>query len=508
MKRNKSFCSILMAGVILVSGALTSCNMNGSKEEKETISILAKNSWYTTIDYEQCPIIQQVEEDSGYSINWNLRQPSSYYDAVRPLLMSDSSGLSDIIQLTDLDTNMEYIKAETFTALDEYMELMPNFRSFLDENPEIEASLTTEDGHIYYVPQTVLTVNYQPCLMYNQTWLEKAGISQPSNLEEFVNMLRIYSENDMNGNGDTGDEVPMSVMADFLPYMFGPAFGLDLVSGFYGDDDNVVHYSYCDEVNYKKFLNFLSGLYNEGLLEKSYETLTRQDITKRCAQDETGVIFDYSWQLSSLYDAQYPDYNGSNPVFKAGKPLSGEYDGYYIGRNAISGLFGVNAASGNIQNAVKLLDILMGENMQTLYSWGMDYEVDDEGNKYYTKDTQDDTYLQNQGINPICVPSQQSVAATDEFVPFWHRKQDKMLAQFVKAPFPFIYATEMEAEIINGYENYIANYVNQERNNFIAGRKDLNTFEDYIKVLYDMNIEKIIQVKQQQYERYLKIKSK
>lgn len=497
-----------MVGVMLLSGVLSGCSMTSKKSEKQKISILARNSWYTTIDYEQCPIIQKAEEMSGYDIDWTLRQPSSYYDAVRPLLLSGGSELADIIQLPDFDTNMEYIAAGTFTALDDYLELMPNFKSFLEENPEIEASLTTEDGHIYYVPQTVLTSNYQPIIMYNQEWLKKAGISQPGNLEEFVNMLRIFAENDMNGNGDTTDEVPMSVMADFLPYMFGSAFGLDLASGFYCDDENVVHYSYYEEANYKKFLEFLNGLYNEGLLEKSYESLTREDITERCAMDTTGVIFDYSWQMSAMYDVQYADYNGSNPVFMAGKPISGEYTGYYVGRNAISGLFGVNESSQSVEDAVKLLDTLMGQDMQTLYSWGIDYEVDDEGNKYYTKDTQDDIYLQNQGINPICVPSQQSVAATDEFVPFWHRKQDKMLAQFVKDPFPFIYATEKEAEIINGYENYIANYVNQERNNFITGRKDLNTFSDYINVLTNMNIENIIKVKQQQYDRYLKVKKK
>ena len=55
----------------------------------------------------------------------------------------------------------------------------------------------------------------------------------PETLDEFVEMLRYFKEHDMNGNGSTDDEIPMSIMADYLPYMFGPAFGLDIVSGFW-----------------------------------------------------------------------------------------------------------------------------------------------------------------------------------------------------------------------------------------------------------------------------------
>lgn len=508
VKRNKILCSILMLGCILISGFLTACDVGSKKVEKPSISILAKNSWYTTIDYETCPIIQEVEKNSGYDINWKLRQPSSYYDAVRPLLQSNSSDLADLIQLPDLDANMEYIRAGVFVALDEHLELMPNFQLFLDEYPEIKASLTAEDGHIYYVPQTVLTSNYQPCIMYNQTWLDKAGIIEPRTLEDFVEMLRIFAENDMNGNGDTTDEVPMSVTAEFLPYMFGSAFGLDLVSGFYADENNVVSYSYYEDEKYKEFLTFLNDLYNEGLLESSYEMLTREDITKRCSLDQTGVIFDYSWHLSSLYAAQYPDYKGNNPAFKAGKPLSGKYEGYYVGRNAISGLFGANASSEHIQDAVKLLDILMGEDMQNLYCWGLDYEIDYEGNRYYTQEALNDTWLQEQGINPVCVPSQQSVKATDEFVPLWHRMQDKILSHYIKEPFPFVYATESEAQITERYEYYIADYVKQEMNSFITGRKSLDAFPEYLQTLKNMNIEEIIEVKQKQFDRYIKAKTK
>lgn len=53
--------------------------------------------------------------------------------------------------------------------------------------------------------------------------------------------------------------------------MFGPAFGLDLSTGFIIDDYGNVSYSYSDSVNYRKYLEFVNDLYEEGLIEKDHE---------------------------------------------------------------------------------------------------------------------------------------------------------------------------------------------------------------------------------------------
>ena len=61
-----------------------------------------------------------------------------------------------------------------------------------------------------------------------------------------------------------------------------------------------------------------------------------------------------------LYSAQYNEYNGDTPVFKGGVPLSGEHQGFYIGRNAVSGIFGVTKTD-NVISAVKVLDYLISD---------------------------------------------------------------------------------------------------------------------------------------------------
>ena len=508
MKRGslRKYILMVFACAICISGMGCGQFNSGKSSPKKDISILAKNSWYSNVDYLQSDVISKVSEDSGYNVQWSLIQPANYYDAVRKLLLTkNSDNLADIVQLPDLDMNMDYIEAEVFISLDNYLDLMPNFSRYLDENPGIRASLTTEDGHIYYVPQTVLTKNYQPCIMYNTEWLKRFQLEQPKTLDEFVNILRLFKENDMNQNGDFSDEIPMSVTKEFLPYMFGPAFGLDLVNGFYADENGTVHYAYYEEENYKAYLTFLNRLHEEGLLEKDYETLTRDDIAARCAKDETGVIFDYSWQMSTLYSAMYDEYNGTTPVFSGGVPLSGGYEGYYVGRNAISGFFGITVFCSEPQEAAKLLDYIMGEECQETYCWGIEgrsYTTGSDGKKRFTSQAADDAWLQKLGINPVCVPSHQSVEASDALLPEWHRRIDKELVKYVKSPFPFIYSTSDELALDKGYSNYISQYVVQQADSFITGKSDIESFDWYMQTLENMNIKEMIEIKQKQYDRY------
>lgn len=474
-------------------------------KENATLSIVAQNSYYTTVDFESTPIVQKIAEDAGVNIDWNLISPTSYADAVSPMLAAGTD-LADIVYLPDKDENMTFIKSGLFVPLDDYIEKYGvNIKKFFEENPEIKASLTADDGHIYYIPSTVVTENYQPSLMINEKWLEKLGLEEPKTLDEFVEVLRAFRDNDMNGNGDTTDEIPMSITAGFLPYVFGPAFGLDLVNGFYVDDNGAVQYSYSQEA-YKEYVTFLNELYEEGLLEIEFASLTRDQIIERCANDLTGATSDFSWQMSQSYSAQYPEYDGTAPIFKGIAPLSSDtHEGFYIGRDALSGCFGISRDSKNPQLALKFLDYAMREAAQELYCWGIEgesYVVNADGSKAYTEQAKDNNWLQQLGINPGCLPSRQSVEATDVLLPKWHADVDKELQQYMKAPWPFIYATEDEANIMSQYLVDITTFAEEKNMAFITGASSIDEFDSYLKSLESMNLSEVLKIREAQYSRY------
>ena len=244
MKKTARILSLVLALMLALCAVGTAESLNLAElplttEEGAKVSILGMNSWYTTVDLSDATLLNEIAKRAGVTIDWTLIDPTVYADSVSPMLAAWQD-LPDILEMPDLDLNMDYLNSGNLVPLDEHFDLMPNYTAFLEKNPSIKATLTAVDGHIYYVPQTVVTNNYQPVLMLNMPWLEKLGMEAPTTLDAFVEYLRAIKGADMNGNGEE-DEVPMSVQSAFLPYMFAPAFGLDLVSGFYADDEGVVH---------------------------------------------------------------------------------------------------------------------------------------------------------------------------------------------------------------------------------------------------------------------------
>lgn len=534
MKKNKvlamSMAAVLAAGMLAGCGSDSGSNGGNSggsatgggsdstgytyagqapitKEDGASLKILAQTSNYTNVDIASAEIVETVIANAGITVDWQLVDYNNYADSVGPMLTTGAVD-ADIVLLPDQDPNQTYIKSGMFVALDNYFSVMPNFSKWLDANPVIKAELTAEDGHIYYVPGTNVGKDYQPVLMYNQKWLDAAGMEAPETLDDFVTLLRYFKDNDMNGNGKTDDEIPMSIMADFLPYMFGPAFGLDIVSGFQADADGNVVYAYADSENFKAYLEFLNGLYAEGLLEVEYTSLDRDQVIERISNDMTGVAFDFSWAMSMMYSNVLPYYDGTaDTAFVGAAPLSSaDYKGFYVGRVELGNMFGVNASSSKVELACKFLDYAMSEPCQTMYQWGIEgesYTVDASGNKSYTEQASDNDWLQQLGINPSFVfPAQQSVVSTDALVADWHAECNAWQEQFVVDPWPFIYSTADESEVINTYMVDIETYVNENATAFITGTKSLDNFDSYIEGLDALKLQEVLTVKQNQYSRY------
>ena len=315
---------------------------------------------------------------------------------------------------------------------------MPNYSAWLEANPDIRASLTASDGHIYYMPTINVPYNYQPVVMYNMKWLADAGLEVPTTLDELTEVLRYFKSHDMNGNGEA-DEIPLSIMDDFLPYMFAPAFGLTFLdgqveqgSGFMVNDEGEVVYAQATD-EYRQYLEYLHGLYEEGLLEVEYTTLTRDQIIERFAQDRTGVTCDWSYQSSMTYSPQLPYYDGTEATgVVLQPPLSGPHEGYYIGRNPMGMVYGISSDSDKIQLAARYLDYAWGDANQEMYVWGIEgvsYVVNEDGSKSFTEKAQTDSnWLQALGINPAqVIPARQSVPATDVLVAEWHADMDKVI---------------------------------------------------------------------------------
>lgn len=175
-----------------------------------------------------------------------------------------------IIPLNDLiDQNTVYIK------------------QLLTDNPQFKEAITAPDGNIYSLFNAKYTVTegifsqmwvYTPWLT---AWQQAAGKDDtaPATTEEFQEMLRYFRDNDMNGNGDPKDEIPLTGNYQYWQQGSDPLFYL--LNAFaltpclrtpflIADAQGNVTAAFSDPA-FRQGLTYVRELYEEGLLaEETY----------------------------------------------------------------------------------------------------------------------------------------------------------------------------------------------------------------------------------------------
>jgi putative aldouronate transport system substrate-binding protein len=469
-----------------------------------TITLLSINSYYSSADLATAPIVKELTKRAGITVNYQLLPPGNYADAMKPRLAAGSD-LPDIVYLPDLDPTMKYIKGKLFIPINAlYDKFGINLKKvYAGPYASVKPSLTAPDGQMYYVPQLGLGMNYQPAFMVNERWLAAVGLQEPTTIDEFTAMLRAFRDKDPNKNGQK-DEIPLSIEKGFVRQAFGPMFGLDIVSGFQADKAGKVQFGYLLPA-YKEYLTYLNLLYKEGLLDPDFATTTMDQENARFAKNVTGADFHFSWLMSQSFSSAFKDYDGKTPIVKGILPIKGPHgDRSYLGRNSITGMFGISKDSKLPDIAFKFLDLAIGDDAQVLYNWGIEgdtYTVKD-GKRVYTG--KDNDYLQKFGIDPVNLPLIQFTAMAEGILPKWHVDYDYAVAPYMKGVWPFVYSLDDEASVENQYMTDINTYVDEMELKFITGTEPLANIDKFTATLKNMNIDKVIAARQAQWDRYQK----
>jgi hypothetical protein len=124
---------------------------------------------------------------------------------------------------------MSYGAQGYFVNLNDYLEYMPNFSAYLNENPAIKTSITAFDGGIYYTPYAAEINNYARVFNGRQTWV-KTLLDSEEKLETESATLNVQYEgywdrnatnvvtlqNQAANNGRLNQEVALKVLLDYI----------------------------------------------------------------------------------------------------------------------------------------------------------------------------------------------------------------------------------------------------------------------------------------------------
>ncbi|MDR0450782.1 MAG: extracellular solute-binding protein [Treponema sp.] len=243
------------------------------------------SQWVTSFDYRDNIFTRKVVDETGIKLDF-VAATSADAAQKRNVLLS-SGDYPDIFIGGGVDITY-YASQGILLPLDGYDPLSyPSIKAAFDRYPALWDINRGPDGKLYGLPSVneCLHCNYsQGRALYFQPWVRDNKLKAPETLEELTAYLRWIRDNDVNGNGDKNDEIPLTWEKDYLkhavaiiakaymPFIYTQDyFGLRL------NDSRQVTEQYKDP-NYRRALQYLAGLYKEGLILPASFTQTRDQL--------------------------------------------------------------------------------------------------------------------------------------------------------------------------------------------------------------------------------------
>lgn len=430
-----------------------------------------------------------------------------------------------------------------FLDLSQYMDLMPNLKAYFDQYPELEAYCTTSDGHIYGLPKLKVDMTDRLTRSFiNKQWLDNLGLSMPTSIDEYYDVLVAFKEQDANGNGDPDDEIPLLFTSDSGGYTALEKTLLDAYGIFTTDPNYVLQADESGKVElanindtYKEYLKFMHRLYAEGLMEQEAFTITGDEITTKQQGDVYGsfgcgsapfvmankdISYDANWMaLSGMSSELHPKREASiaspvqNSILVAvngnteyPEALARFIDYFYTEEGMLSATKGYDGVTFDM-----VQDDLLGTEVPEMripdgYTSGEEF-------RYKGAILNEALNLVEKNIDRQAMfESDREVLENPEFVEKYGwaaRVIDAFKSDDVTGveAYPVVSYTSDEVEERGAVYKDITTYLKQARAQFITGELDLDKdWDTYVNTLNQMNLGRLLEIEQAAYDRYAAVK--
>ena len=469
------------------------------------------------------PSLKNYMEKLGVNIEWTFATAGQEKQQFNLLLASDD--LPDLMGwywTTDTPGGVENAIRENYIAsLDDLVDdYAPNFKKFLDNNPDIVRDFKTDEGHLYYVPSYVSSKsggNASAGYIFRKDWLDELGLPLPETIDDWTKTLRLFKEK-------KGCEAPLTTQASAASLGRGLAGTFGMQVGWYHDDNNKVKFGYA-EPEYKKFLETMNMWYNEGLLDRNLATIDQKGMDAKMLNGKSGASFNWitgglgRWLAAGKEaDPSYDLVGVKFPVLNKGDvPRFTSKDAQvYMAGYAIAG------SSNHKELAMKVLDYGFSDEGKVFLQYGIEgetYNIKD-GYLEYTdlitnnKDGLSKSeaglyYIRNMENFPVVKDEDTYVSPSGKS--FQVKKQYDYQQQFdaferwnmTDAPkynLPFLAPS---AEDYGQLNSEINSYVDEMNIKFITGAEPLSNYDKFIAELNARGLPRLKEIMQDAYDKYL-----
>ncbi|GHU65749.1 hypothetical protein FACS1894184_02170 [Clostridia bacterium] len=265
------------------------------------------------------PVVDAFKEATGITIKFIKPDHSVYYDQLN--LAFASGDIPDLMEIgsTNYPTYASNGALWDMTAAWENSALRAS--GVVTEENYVNALKI--DGKLYGFP---LSMGNGTITYVRQDWLDKLGLATPTNYDEFVEMLRAFTQDDPDGNGvdDTFGITAPGLINGETPYdIYLREFYQDAKPDFYQKDDGV-WVDGMQEPQMIDALNRLRDVYQKGYMDVEVITNNTSAAREKFYAGQTGT-FNYwagNWNVTIENNTKknFPD-----AVVKPIPPVGGIY---------------------------------------------------------------------------------------------------------------------------------------------------------------------------------------
>lgn len=557
----------------------SSSDTSGGQETAEpvTIRIMDKHrleTYYNYNDREDFPAFDLYEkelEKRGIILEKEL-VANEQYGTVVQTRMAAASDLPDLINLTPLDDvtalnlgiNGQIL--DWLKPMEKYSRPDPLAPENINGDPSLSLKqrlekitpfaislCTAPDGNMYWMPNARYRAPVKladgtmvedldvvgACIRYD--WLQKVNMEMPTTVEEFLEALRAFQKNDVNGNGQK-DEM-YSIDCYSYSFFSGIAQWFGLTPGVVGIDpnnDRVTSAWYQDGV--KDYFKLLKQMVDEGLMDVGLVGATEEMFNQAIAENRIAGLRTYAnltWFADLIKDDPDAEYATIAPIqavegvapFMLCDSNKLVYDKYAM----------TKACTEEVQEAIiHYYDFATGTDVAKLLSnngvEGVDYEfVDDERNpgrkvvkSLLTGTTQENYEAHVGGISFFLhgvpwmsgedpdVLAKLNTGTVQDTLDGWEgsekgkrgfiRKIEQMVHRpYVISPFSsstYAIPTQEEQEVLTTYLTALNSYSDELGMNLILGNESLDNWDSFMQKFRDLGLDEVIKVNDARYQRY------
>jgi putative aldouronate transport system substrate-binding protein len=385
----------------------------------------------------------------------------------------------------------------------------PNYYNILSNNDYFEKISTLDDGHIYSnvvindVPRDQTFKQY-----INAEWLTNLGLSMPTTVNEYYQVLKAFKNQDPNQNG-IPDEIPLSSAQlyqtrNFLMSAFGfVSTGIEVKEG------NVVFVPSTD--NYRAYLEYTHMLYDGGLLDNSTFTMSNSDLAAK------GSVIG-SFDSAAAYLVTGVQYDED---YVAISPLTSDINSekMWLGFNTStpSGIM-IPTTTPYYREILRWLDFLYSERgiqLQAFGEEGVDFTWDDGSQDSFTFHVPDN-------VNMEAYRGTITPAVGLGAIAYWNKdfvlKDNNVLTQKINndvlnagylddlvIPYPQVIFTQNETSQIAIISTDLDVYMKIFEEKVVTGKLVLDdeSWEEHLDNLEQLGYQQYLEVYQAAYERYI-----